>query len=73
MKPCDFCNLKKRDRQTYVVYYRKKNDPTQQQHFAFGYLNNKGEIEIDGRDIEGHTDEPVNFCPNCRRDLNDED
>lgn len=33
----------------------------------------EGELEIDGKDIEGHTDEPVNFCPNCRRDLNDED
>lgn len=32
MKPCDFCNFKNRDRQTYVIYYRKKNDPINPGH-----------------------------------------
>lgn len=75
MNQSDFVRLISlyRDAHVSFSYDRKKNDPTHQRNFLFCYLNNKGELEIDGKDIEGHTDEPVNFCPNCRRDLNDED
>lgn len=67
-KPCDYCDFSKRDRATYPLYDRSGK------FVGFVYLNNDRTITVDLMRLGNtKTKEQVNGCPNCRRDLRNEE
>lgn len=65
-EPCDYCNFSKRDRAAYPLYIGDT-------FVGFAYLDNSRNIAVDLIKIgTARTREPVNGCPNCRRDLRNE-
>ena len=66
-KPCDYCDFSKKDRADYPLYI---GDIC----VGFVYLDSNRNIAVDLRRIgTAKTREPVNGCPNCRRDLRNEE
>lgn len=66
-KPCDYCNFSKRDRAAYPLY--GANDT----FLGFVYLENDRTIVVDLMKVGIlKTKDQVNGCPNCRRDLRNE-
>ena len=63
---CDYCDFSKRDRAAYPIYIGDT-------FVGFVYLDNSRNIAVDLMRIgTARTREPVNGCPNCRRDLRNE-
>lgn len=66
-KPCDYCDFSKIDRADYPLYI---GDIC----VGFVYLDSNRNIAVDLRRIgTAKTRETVNGCPNCRRDLRNEE
>ena len=67
-KPCDYCDFSKTDRAAYPLYERSGK------FVGFVYLNNDRTITVDLMRLgNAKTKDQVNGCPNCRRDLRNEE
>lgn len=67
-EPCNYCDFSKTDRAAYPLYERSGK------FVGFVYLNNDRTITVDLMRLgNAKTKDQVNGCPNCRRDLRNEE